>query len=98
MGGSFGGSRSTMNFQFDTYHQTLDFTNYPILKSKTLSNGTNLMLLPGDRGLNFNNWGATTGGTPWMNANDGWMLYGSDLTANDAFYSSISRGLPRAEE
>lgn len=90
MGGAFAGARSTMNFQFDTYHQTLDFANFPILKSKKLSNGKNLMLLPGDRGLNLTGWGGNMGGQPWMNANDGWMLYNDDITSNDAIYSTVS--------
>lgn len=81
------GARNFMNFQTDTYHQTLDFQNFPILKSKRLDNGNVLMLLPGDRG---NSLGFNAQATPWINSNDGWLLYTSDITANDAAYTTIA--------
>ena len=87
--GSFTGSLSTMNFQFDTYHQSLNFSQYPAKKSHKLVNGGNVMLWPGDRGHCLIS--SLTGHTPvpWMNANDGWALYGDDLTANAATHSTV---------
>jgi hypothetical protein len=84
-----GGARNYMNFQLDTFHQSLDFYNYPALKSKKLDNNNVLMLLPGDRGIALGS-GQYAGNAPWINGNDAWFLYGSDITANDASYSTIA--------
>ena len=88
--GSMTGSKSSMNFQFDTYHQSLNFSQYPAKKSHKLVNGGNVMLWPGDRGHCLT--GSLTGHgqmTNWMNCNDGWALYGEDLTANAATHSTV---------
>jgi hypothetical protein len=87
--GTFTGSLSTMNFQFDTYHQSLNFSQYPAKKSHKLVNGGNVMLWPGDRGHCLINTVTGHNPVPWMNANDGWALYGDDLTANAATHSTV---------
>jgi len=88
-----GGSRAFNNFQHDTYHQTMDFANYPMLKLARVANNTQIVaILPGDRGLG--GMAATGAGSspqqynPFANssgyngnANDGWFLYGTDITA-----------------
>jgi hypothetical protein len=86
--GSMTGSRSSMNFQFDTYHQSLNFSQYPAKKSHKLVNGGNVMLWPGDRGLSTTSQ-ASQSPAPWFNSNDGWALYGEDLTANAAIHSTV---------
>jgi len=83
-----GGSRAFNNFQHDTYHQTMDFANYPMLKLARVANNTLVIaILPGDRGLGGT---VSSGGSVAqfgqngifnINANDGWFLYGSDITA-----------------
>jgi hypothetical protein len=88
--GAMTGSKSTMNFQFDTYHQSLNFNTYPAKKSHKLLNGGNVMLWPGDRGHNLlGSFTNHTGLAAWMNANDGWALYGDDLTANAAVHCTV---------
>ena len=87
--GSMTGSKSSMNFQFDTYHQSLNFSQYPAKKSHKLVNGGNVMLWPGDRGLSTTAQ-ASHSPAPWFNSNDGWALYGEDLTANAAIHSTVT--------
>ena len=87
--GSMTGSKSSMNFQFDTYHQSLNFSQYPAKKSHKLVNGGNVMLWPGDRGLSTTSQ-TSNAPNPWFNCNDGWALYGDDLTANAAVHSTVT--------
>jgi hypothetical protein len=89
-GAAMTGSKSTMNFQFDTYHQSLNFSTHPAKKSHKLLNGGNVMLWPGDRGHNLVGSFTNHSIAAWMNCNDGWALYGDDLTANAAVHCTVT--------
>jgi hypothetical protein len=77
--------KSFASFQVDTYWQTLDYKNYPATKLKLVANGTYVLaLMPGDRGVDGPRTSVNT-----YNANDGWFLYGPDITAGSGASYSI---------
>lgn len=93
-----GGHKSSLAFQYDTFHQSLLFNDnsaanapYRAQKLFQTSSGAIVGMLIGDRGFGGQSVSATDTGF-WANCNDAWYLYTSDLlgSSSGAIYSEPS--------